>query len=236
MKEFQMTYASIIGAVHEKLNYNNQDAVLVHRDKDLIIGLLSNGCGSGKYTEVGARLITNYIKNYLLSHDLTQKHWQTAFKENILSFLKNLIINQKEEEMIEFIKNYLLVGFQGFVMTSKTTTLFSCGDAVNLINDKLTLLKGVKRSKFIVRELLIDDKVSIDWREVETQSIERLVIATNGIIYLLDNAPSLEDIISEFVHHKTFYKSSVALQKFLQTEQQKGILRDDTSIIMLINK
>ena len=69
MKEFQMTYASIIGAVHEKLNYNNQDAVLVHRDKDLIIGLLANGCGSGKYTEVGARLITNYIKNYLLSHD-----------------------------------------------------------------------------------------------------------------------------------------------------------------------
>lgn len=235
MRNIQMTYASMIGTVHEKLNYNNQDAVLVHRDKDIIIGLLADGCGSGSHTEVGGHLMINYLKNYLLSNDLSLPHWKENLKDNLLTFLKNILLNQREEDTIEFIKNYLLVSFVGFVITPEKTTLFSCGNGVHLVNDSLTLLGKKKRVKYLVRELLIKESVVLDWSEIETRSLKRLVIATDGIEYLLDNALSLENIIEEFVHHQPFYKSSVALKKFLQNEQKAGILRDDTSIIMVIN-
>ncbi len=235
MRDIQMTYASMIGAVHEKLNFNNQDAVLVHRDKDIIIGLLADGCGSGGHTEVGGHLIINYLKNYLLSNDLSLPYWKDNLKDNLLTFLKNILLNQQEEDTREFIKNYLLVTFVGFVITPKTTTLFSCGDGVHLINESLTLFSKKHRVKYLVHELLIKESIALDWSEIDTKSLKRLVIATDGIESLLDNAPSLENIIEEFVHHKPFYKSSVALQKFLQHEQKSGVLRDDTSIIMVVN-
>ena len=53
---FQFAAASVQGRDHVVLGKNNQDAHLLHTDPEGTLLLVSDGCGSGAYSEAGAQL------------------------------------------------------------------------------------------------------------------------------------------------------------------------------------
>lgn len=52
----EIAYRTKLGFSNIKLNYNNQDAVIVVDKPDYKIGILAYGSGSGANSEVGAQL------------------------------------------------------------------------------------------------------------------------------------------------------------------------------------
>ncbi len=47
---------SVVGREHVRLGRPNQDGVAVHFEDDLMVAAVTDGCSSGRYSEVGARL------------------------------------------------------------------------------------------------------------------------------------------------------------------------------------
>src|SRR3990170_542316 len=69
MEHLRVRGGSVLGHSHKLYEKNRQDAYEI-RDlkvtgKQIVIGVLSDGCGSGKASEVGANLLVRFIANFI---------------------------------------------------------------------------------------------------------------------------------------------------------------------------
>ncbi len=68
---FRFTQGSVVGRHHVGsgnllTGSNNQDSIKVHQSKDALVGVICDGCSSGKYSEVGSRLGTQIFLTELI--------------------------------------------------------------------------------------------------------------------------------------------------------------------------
>ena len=62
---FEYAIGSIIGRNHVLAGKNNQDAYRIVANEKFIIAVMCDGCGSGKHSEVGAKLGARVVSNAL---------------------------------------------------------------------------------------------------------------------------------------------------------------------------
>jgi len=62
---FDIASGSIIGNMHRKMNYNNQDALLLAEGEEYCVGIVCDGCGSRPHSEVGAKLTAQFLDGYI---------------------------------------------------------------------------------------------------------------------------------------------------------------------------
>jgi serine/threonine protein phosphatase PrpC len=118
-------YGTIQGFTHRKLEYNNQDFVLVSENDEYNIGLIADGCGSGSNSEVGAQLGLKYL--LLKIGEQVSSDWKLNLKENIQKYSKQ-IAEIHSNNPREFTKNFLLYTIIGFVEENSKITIFSFGE------------------------------------------------------------------------------------------------------------
>lgn len=63
--EFFVTAGSVVGREHVRLHKNNQDGVALSMAPDLIVAAVTDGCSSGKHSEVGARLAATWLARWV---------------------------------------------------------------------------------------------------------------------------------------------------------------------------
>jgi len=63
--KFFVAAGTIIGREHVRLGKNNQDKVIVSVRDDSIVAVVTDGCGSGNSSEVGAALIATWLGTWL---------------------------------------------------------------------------------------------------------------------------------------------------------------------------
>lgn len=61
MTSYAVTTASVVGRDHARLFRNNQDGVAARLDGGVAVAVVTDGCGSGASSEVGARLGARYL-------------------------------------------------------------------------------------------------------------------------------------------------------------------------------
>lgn len=87
MKKFSIASASVIGSEHARFNLNNQDSLLVTESEDYLMGIVSDGCGSSHYSEVGSNLMVR------LSSKLIPQSLNGIAEANVTQVLKNTLPN-----------------------------------------------------------------------------------------------------------------------------------------------
>ena len=63
---FEITGGSVAGARHAKTGKNNQDAFIWRQTDDLVIAIVADGCGSGRFSEIGAQIGARLFINRLM--------------------------------------------------------------------------------------------------------------------------------------------------------------------------
>ena len=246
---FECASGSMIGRNHVLAGKNNQDAFRVVRQEQYIIAVVCDGCGSGKHSEVGAKLGTRMVIDAiadLLNYDLaiSDREFWKAVQTNLLQKLKDFVAISNGD--MEFVNDYLLFTIVGVLITPSETVTFSMGDGAIAVNGKLNQIPAYPDNAppYLAYALYRPDAVSFEIRDrLPTSEVESILIATDGI----DDLIAVETI-AQFWQEDRYFKNPDALRRklaMLNREETKpdwqrrelvkrsGALSDDTTIVVL---
>ena len=251
--QFEYASGSIIGRNHVFAGKNNQDAYRIVANEKFIIVVVCDGCGSGKHSEVGAklgaRLVTNAIADLLNQSpdqdlEIAKPEFWDSVKINLLQKLKDFVVISNGD--LEFVNDYLLFTILGFVITSSETVTFSMGDGAIAINGKFTEIPPYADNAppYLAYGLHKPEAINFEIRDrLPTSELESLLIATDGISDLV----KVEDI-NQFWEEVRYFKNPDAIRRklaMLNREEAKpdwnkrelikrsGVLSDDTSLVVI---
>jgi hypothetical protein len=236
--DFNNATASVIGSSHYKLYYNNQDSYSFYQDRSCIVGVVADGCGSGINSEVGAKLAVDFVVNYCKKHFRYNPFNVDLLQASLIEYLCNIVKNQQTSEELEFIENHLFFTIFGFVIQPQQTFVFHSGDGLYCINDEQFVIDQENRPQYIAKNL-ISGNGCIETAYIQTHKLQKLLVATDGLMHLNDKFKSGEHIanmtsISDFFDNKDHFNDMISLPKFLtDLSIKKNILKDDTTMIML---
>lgn len=253
---FEVSGGSIIGMNHKGTGMNNQDAFLIDRiDENNFIMMVSDGCGSERDSEVGAklgiRIFSKTIKEYYQYLDSMNAK---EFIELIADMSSFKLSNIAEASGIQDdLASYFLFTLLGGITTPKSTILFSLGDGIFIIN-------GVhyKQEPFdnnspaylgyrdLIKSSFKKEDLKFNVMDLETSDIENLLIGTDGVNYLINSwdktIPGKDQIIgniSQFWENDIYFTNPMAIHHRLNlinrhhcVTNQNGSLEDDTTFVV----
>ncbi len=249
VNSFEYACGSIIGRNHVLAGKNNQDALRIVLRDQFMTAVVCDGCGSGKHSEVGAklgaRMVTDAIAD-LVNQDLaiSEPEFWNIVKTNLLQKLKDFVVLSNGD--LEFVNDYLLFTIVGAVITPSETVTFSMGDGAIAVNGKLTQIPAYPDNAppYLTYGVYKPDAVEFEIRDrLPTSELESLLIATDGI----DDLVKVEDI-NQFWQEDRYFKNPDVLRRKLamlnreeikpdwnkrELVKRSGLLSDDTTLIAI---
>jgi len=233
--KMKIGYGTIQGSAHRKLDYNNQDAVLVFETDELLIGLVADGCGSGANSEVGAQLAVKRVAKIIDEKIKLKSDWKTDLKKDLQAYSRT-IAHLHDTSVSHFVKDYLLYTLVGFVKYRDRITVFSCGDGVIVIDDNIQIIDQNNQPKYLNNELNNSQGAEFQFQEFKYEG-QKILIGSDGvedIIAGIDNKLIPEYLsFNDLMCDEANYYNPVQLPKLLQKYSKKNVLVDDCTLIML---
>lgn len=202
MENFQTAAGTITGRDHVQQLKNNQDGYSLFHTPNSIVGVVCDGCGSGDYSEVGAR-ITARIVAYN-AHTLTNSYQELG--PEFLSMLESVTLAslrstaqqlgdspQMRGESLTYsqgktVEDYLLCTVLGVVMTPKTVLVFFVGDGIVAVNGEIQVLEPNEGNSpdYLAYALTGSARGSDAWKlrtlcQIPTEELNSVLLATDGL-------------------------------------------------------
>jgi len=241
---FEIARASIPGTRHLRLGRNNQDFSHVLRTEDALIAVVSDGCGSTSYSEVGSRLLATLCCQQLAKALMqskgvsgeklfTSEWWWEEIRQEVLARIR-LLAQEMGESWREILKEYFLATLVGCVIREDTSCIFACGDGYYALNGDLHSLGPFPGNKppyltygITGSEITDTDPslLSLQRQKIfPTVSLQSLLIGTDGVGDLLSLAdqpfPAQEKLIGgieQFWSEETYFTNPSWMQNVLMT-------------------
>jgi hypothetical protein len=260
LHNFEIVGASVAGTLHLKRGINNQDHYLWLRTDDYIIALVSDGCGSTKYSEVGSRLLSSIFANYLAKYleksrrvsgekiFQSERFWEFICQD-VLARIR-IIAQEMGNTWLQSIKDYFLATLVGVVIREDTTCVFSCGDGIFAVNEEIQEIGPFESNKppYLAYTLLGNDIIDMDssllgikrYGYWPTEEIHSLLIGTDGVVNLLHLAqtpfPAQTELIgdiSQFWLEDKYFANPHWMQNVLTTitTEKKRVIWEERNVI-----
>ncbi|MBT5502640.1 hypothetical protein HN858_04850 [Candidatus Falkowbacteria bacterium] len=246
LDKFAIQGGSVIGSYHHKGFKNNQDALTIATTERVVIGLVSDGCGSGRHSEVGAKLGVRFMANHLrqmieICPDELPNDWEYFLNDAARQFLLSL---RRFNQCLGIVEapdtySYWLFTLVGFILTEERTIIFSFGDGVISLNGEVTEIDQNNEPEYLTYG---SAKVKIQ-HDLPTSEVDSLLIATDGFSELFER--SEEDIsllgkemkvgdLLDFETGSKYLKNKALVQKRLNVlGNNHKLLHDDTTVILV---
>lgn len=244
---FHVASGSVIGRYHRQNNKNNQDASQVAVDENGLIAIVSDGCGSGKYSEFGARLAVNHLTAEGLKLLATESDHEVILSKlrfSMLKLMKQLLVSFSQENY-QFILDHFLFTVVGVMLTVEQTTVFTLGDGFISLNQQVQTIDQDNQPIYLAYALLpskIQDQVKfVIQKQISTSQLESLILATDGAqdfqvektITIFGQESSMGKL-SQFETENRYLKSQNMMQKRLNVlGLNHNLLSDDTTMVLI---
>jgi len=219
MTQFELAGGGIPGFEHTQrssvlIGKNNQDGWLTYESGDLMVAVVSDGCGSKAHSEVGSFLLTRLLVAeiercwYEVSRpddpfetrladtlEAAKRSTLTTLGELSRKMLTRLGPHGGRASYSEIVSEYLLCTLVGVVFIGDRAAFFSLGDGVIVINGELVTLGPFEGNEppYAAYSLL-----KTRWSEEELRikihcvmdvgELESFLIGTDGVLDLCDAA------------------------------------------------
>lgn len=188
---WETTSGSVIGRYHHLAKINNQDAKAVYFDDDLLIGVISDGCGDrimSPYSEVGARqavtitieairaeIATEKAKTWFGTSFIRRQSFWYRVEKRILRRIRILVLASGADFKTTVLSNYQFT-LVGAVVTANVAVFFCYGDGVIVVNGKLISITSGSENEpaYICYHLLESSLVRIDPSRLEFQLVSTI--------------------------------------------------------------
>jgi hypothetical protein len=248
---FEICSGSVIGQQHILYKKNNQDNYNIYFCKDMIVCVVCDGCGSGKYSEVGSSIGSNLvcsILSFIHGNVSCTENWIKMILETsrlqILYYIDNLInvIKPSQSSYSKFVQDYFLFTIVGAIIRRDLSAFFSIGDGIIIINNNIIQIGPFlgNAPPYITYDL---DNINVEQslkdlskfqihQIIPTNEIDNFLIGTDGMFDFISsenrNVPGRIDIVgpvSQFWTDDKYYKNSDMVRRKL------AIINNDKSII-----
>jgi protein phosphatase 2C-like protein len=199
---FELAAGSVGGRLHRDRGLNNQDAYRILEADDHLIAVVCDGCSSGGYSEVGARLGPDLVIPSIVQ---TLRDWGPG-EERLasLSFwnivrgtaLRRLdrLIAALDGPLAETVERYFLFTVVGAVLTPEEACFFSVGDGVYAVNGEVIRLgpypgEAPPYLAYGLFDGLADDRSA--WqigRCLPTDELDSFLLGSDGVTDLIEAA------------------------------------------------
>lgn len=221
LQMFDLADGTIIGQRHRETARNNQDASLVLRAKDGMVAVVADGCSSGKYSEVGARMgvqltarsvadridCLNICKNSQNEFDVVAIEIAHRLKSWVDMY--RLFGALSEEERCGLVRDHLLFTIVGVAITGKKLYLFNIGDGLVVVNGEIIRFGPFPDNAppyiayDLVSEYIDKDLIALSrrfkLREFPIEDVESIMIGTDGLADFMERADCLVNGKNELV-------------------------------------
>lgn len=242
INEYQLAGGSIIGTSHRLSNKNNQDSFYYKVNKNFILALVCDGCGSCDYSEagsqIGIRLIAHLISSQISrlvdiksSYQAASERFWKRIKDDSLAYIR-MLANQMSDSVSEIISNYFLFTIVGTIITQSEVIFFSLGDGIVIINGELIKLGPFEDNTppYLTYGLVETSLKSIQPDLLNFKIVERLqpyqvdtfLIGTDGVLDLINSADktipgkaNLIGSIDQFWNEEIFFRNPDAINRKL---------------------
>lgn len=133
-EQFQVTTGMTAGRYHRQPGSlgNSQDACMMSTSSHLIVGAVSDGCGSSPFSQFGAQLTVNLLcklitKRFRRGMTLDQG-WFDDLLNALVKRLKIAGRNFLHGELQDVIESHLMATAGGIIITDDTSYVFGAGD------------------------------------------------------------------------------------------------------------
>lgn len=201
-RQFFSTSGSIIGRDHVRCQRNNQDGVALRATDESLIAVVADGCSSGRYSEVGARLGSCWLAEWapFFIERRGRRELELALYELTVSLLRYLSLTADwlrpaNTAWAATLQDYFLFTFLVSVVNSDETIVFGIGDGVYSVNGDATVLDSGPRNAppYVAYNLVASPHVSeslsvfpeLHYRG-PTDELRSLIVATDGANELVE--------------------------------------------------
>lgn len=256
-QQVQLVGGSTIGRDHRIVPKNNQDSWAVWQTEDLAVAIVADGCGSGRYSEIGSKLGVQLLGSYLEKEytsigSFSWRQVQQALLSNI-----DILARAISGDYRQVIEDYFLFTLVGVVIDSEFATFFAVGDGTIFVNGQQMMLGPFPGNMPpYISYNLVCEKVAVDAESIQLRPILQIpvgelktfLIATDGIDDYIrregDSLPGLEKVVESIQcfwdDDKYFRRNPELLSRQLklagrdwpQRSPEPGLLRDDTTVIV----
>ena len=205
------------GISHEASSIGNQDAGSVFLGKNIIVGVVSDGCTTGtnlngkSSNQIGANitsyLVCRVIRKLLIKNKRPLDGLEREIEIALFGHYKKIInsINPWKFERDSLINNFFTSTFIAVVIYKDEYALFHCGDGNVIINNINYLLESNSGDYFSNNLLLNqtpkkDVKIEVKIRKLvheKTKNLNSIFISTDGFID--DNDIEIDEHFSNFL-------------------------------------
>lgn len=218
----EIAAASVIGRDHRRVDRPCQDAYAIRRAGDVTVAVVSDGCGSGAHSELGARLGANVLAT-ALAQGLARgddRAWDDAC-DAVLACLAELV-PVLADDLETAIGQHLLFTLVAVAMTPAGAAMMVIGDGVVIVDGVVQVLDAGPDNApaYLAYELLgrAPERVRIaapDAREI--------VVATDGAAAIADELRALDD--------RFFANPDALRRKLVLAGREPGVLADDCTVV-----
>ncbi len=155
--KIQTRVGQIIGHDHIARRINCQDGYALLQTDDYVIGIVCDGCGEGKHSEIGAKLAAQYLAGQilaLLEEGTLLSELPQLLHTRLIAYLDELVQVSQPLQPLQFIRENLLFTTLGVVCTKQESLLFAAGDGTILINDTLHRINQNNKPAYIAYNLI----------------------------------------------------------------------------------
>lgn len=230
MENIQIRAGQIIGRDHLLRQANSQDGSAVIETEKHVIGIVCDGCGDGKQSEVGAKLAANFLAGQAVDL-LAEGHPISTIPDllypRMVKYLEDVICLTQPRDRLVFLRENLLFTIVGVILSEEGGVIFTAGDGIYAVDANICEIDQNNEPIYIAYRLL--DPTMLNGLSVpsqfEVQSIQpdwqQVMISSDG--FETDLFPEIWGL----GHPR-------ALQRKLNFwSNQEHRLRDDTTLITI---
>ena len=196
---FEVAAGSVRGRIHTQSGRNNQDAYALVQERKALIGVVTDGCGSGAHSEVGAELgavlAVRTLRRKLRGFLRGAPPWNAVL--GILLDRVRRIARMLGGDPGAVVEEYLLFTLVGFVLTSRWSYVFSLGDGALVLNGETVMLGRAEDNRpcYLGSALLSSRRSETrdgfgfrEWTRLPTGEVDSILVGTDGVSDLADCA------------------------------------------------
>jgi Protein phosphatase 2C len=256
---FDIAAASVIGREHSRAARNNQDAFCVDACAQGLAAVVTDGCGSGSHSELGAQagarqVVASALRLLRQGERVDGGGFLSLLRESSLELLRGLAHSLGKGGL----QDCLLFTVVGAVVTPEHTLVFSAGDGVWALNGRVHPLGPFPGNAppYLAYGLLPESAVPfVPQALVSTAEVESLLLGTDGVGDLARLAEALvperdEPVgpLSQYWREERYFRNPDALRRRLSLLARESVrvdavshrlvrspalLPDDTTLVVL---
>ncbi|MBI3182604.1 MAG: protein phosphatase 2C domain-containing protein [Myxococcales bacterium] len=250
-----MAAGSVQGREHARLGRSCQDGIALHAEDGLLVAVVTDGCSSGRHSEVGANLAAAYLATW--TAELARRDGGVApslvesATGGLLEYLRLVAqgLSPAASAMPATVQDFLLFSFLCAVVDERRAMVFGVGDGVFSLNGRVTILDaGPKNAPRYLGYRLVPEAVDSEGScagpehhlFVPTEEVDSLAIATDGVTELIARADEplrsgdRQGGLAELIAEPGWLRNPSLLQKRLWViGELNRRLHDDTTLAII---